>query len=104
MNPTERPGRIDSPSQAYPSGQLDPLRRTRLRWRARRGLLENDIVLTRFLDKNLDAMSESEVQGFDELLELTDNDLLDLILARKELQPDQGSDHAKRVLELVRAA
>ena len=83
---------------------IDPLRRTRLRWRARRGLLENDIVLTRFLDKNLDAMSEPEVQGFDELLELTDNDLLDLILARKELQPDQGSDYAKRVLDLVRAA
>ena len=85
-------------------GAIDPLRRTRLRWRSRRGLLENDIVLTRFLDKNLDVMSEPDVQGFDELLELTDNDLLDLILARKQLQPEQGSLNAQRVLELLRVA
>ena len=31
---------------------LDALQRRRLRWRARRGLLENDIVLTRFLDRH----------------------------------------------------
>ena len=86
------------------SDAIDPLRRTRLRWRSRRGLLENDIVLTRFLDKNLDVMSEPDVQGFDELLELTDNDLLDLILARKQLQPEQGSPNAQRVLELLRLA
>ena len=94
----------DNPTFIQGAATIDPLRRTRLRWRSRRGLLENDIVLTRFLDKNLDVMSEPDVQGFDELLELTDNDLLDLILARKQLQPEQGSQNAKRVLELLRTA
>ena len=97
---------LSSNNSSFPQGAatIDPLRRTRLRWRSRRGLLENDIVLTRFLDKNLDVMSEPDVQGFDELLELTDNDLLDLILARTQLQPEQGSTNALRVLELLRAA
>ena len=98
---------LDTPDDStftQAAATIDPLRRTRLRWRSRRGLLENDIVLTRFLDKNLDVMSEPDVQGFDELLELTDNDLLDLILARKQLQPEQGGQNAKRVLELLRTA
>ena len=32
------------------SHQADPAKRARLRWRARRGLLENDLIVTRFLD------------------------------------------------------
>ena len=38
------------------STALDVLQRRRLRWRARRGLLENDIVLTRFLDRHEAAL------------------------------------------------
>ena len=30
-----------------PGHQSDPLRRARLRWRARRGLLENDLIVSR---------------------------------------------------------
>jgi antitoxin CptB len=82
---------------------IDPLRRTRLRWRSRRGLLENDLVLTRFLDAQLDSMTDDDVQGFDELLEVTDNELLDLILARTELDA-AATAHAVRVLQWLRAA
>jgi antitoxin CptB len=82
---------------------IDPLRRTRLRWRARRGLLENDLILSRFLDRQLELMTDDDVQGFDELLEVTDNELLDLILARTQLAP-QASAHAQRVLTWLRCA
>ena len=64
--------------------QQDPARRRRLRWRARRGLLENDLVLTRFLDRHEAALTDAEVHGLDRLLDLSDNELLDLILARTE--------------------
>ncbi len=90
-------------TNATGSASIDPLRRTRLRWRSRRGLLENDIVLTRFLDKELDRMTEDDVDGFDQLLEQTDNELLDLILARTELAPG-SSVHAARVLQWLRTA
>ena len=73
-------------------------RRRRLRWRARRGLLENDILLTRFLDAHEDFLTEGDVQGLDELLELTDNDLMDLLLERKEPDLATMSDDAQRVL------
>jgi antitoxin CptB len=62
----------------------DPRRADRLRWHARRGLLENDILLTRFLDRELAAMQDDEMQLLDELLRLDDNDLLDLLMGRTE--------------------
>jgi antitoxin CptB len=64
---------------------IDQARLNRIRWRARRGLLENDIVLEKFFERHADTMSEEDVVGLDALLELSDNDLLDLIMARKEL-------------------
>ncbi len=89
-------------SSAAESHQSDPLRRARLRWRARRGLLENDLVLTRFLDRHEATLSDEDVGALTQLLELPDNDLMDLILARREL--DVALDHpaAQRVVELLR--
>jgi antitoxin CptB len=70
--------------------QADPAKRARLRWRARRGLLENDLIVSRFLDKHETGLTDEEVDAFSRLLELSDNDLLDLLLARKE--PDGEVD------------
>ncbi len=86
------------------TGPIDPLRKTRLRWRSRRGLLENDLVLTRFLDAQLDSMSDADVSGYDQLLELTDNELLDLILSRTELGQEEYDVDVHRVLGWLRAA
>ena len=82
--------------------QDDPARRRRLRWRSRRGLLENDLVLTRFLDRYEQSLSDDDVDGLDQLLEAPDNDLLDLILARTELQGEAATPAAARVLSLLR--
>jgi antitoxin CptB len=56
--------------------QADAARRARLRWRSRRGLLENDIILTRFLDAHEMTLSDAEVAALTLLLDQTDNDLL----------------------------
>ena len=61
----------------------DDRRFDRLRWKARRGLLENDLLLTRFLDKHLSSLDEAELNVLDQLLQLGDNDLLDLLMGRK---------------------
>ena len=73
---------IEEPMSA--NHQSDPHNRARLRWRSRRGLLENDIMLTRFLDANEETMTDDEVDAYTRLMDLTDNDLMDLLLARKE--------------------
>ncbi|MCO5101587.1 MAG: succinate dehydrogenase assembly factor 2 [Burkholderiaceae bacterium] len=74
----------------------------RLRWRARRGLLENDIVLERFFARHGDAIDETLEQGLDALLALPDGELLDLILRRCEPNGEAGAPPARRVLEMLR--
>ncbi|MEN9314106.1 MAG: hypothetical protein RIS35_499 [Pseudomonadota bacterium] len=83
--------------------QDDPARRRRLRWRARRGLLENDLVLERFFDRHESTLDDAGVSGLDELLALGDNELMDLILARKEPDPSSTSSEAVRVLQMLRS-
>lgn len=40
---------------------LTELERARLRWRARRGLLENDLMITRFLDQYENELTDQDV-------------------------------------------
>jgi len=54
----------------------------RLSWRCRRGLLELDIVLQRFLEMHLNGLSKQELVAFDALLNLPDNEFLDLVTSR----------------------
>jgi antitoxin CptB len=63
---------------------LAPDRLNRIRWRSRRGMLENDLVLTRFLDLRGPSLTEEEVAMLDQLLDLSDNELWDLITGRQE--------------------
>jgi antitoxin CptB len=65
---------------------LDQARLNRIRWRSRRGMLENDLVLTRFLDSRGAALGEDDVAMLDRLLDLSDNELWDLIAGRQEPQ------------------
>jgi antitoxin CptB len=60
--------------------QDDPARRSRLRWRSRRGLLENDLILSRFLDAHELSLTDDDVDAFTRLMELPDNDLMGLLL------------------------
>ncbi len=63
---------------------VDARRLARIRWRCRRGLLENDLILTRFLDAKGATLTEERIEMLDKLLALTDNELWDLIVGRAE--------------------
>ena len=41
--------------------RLTELERARLRWRARRGLLENDLIITRYLDAYEAELTDDDV-------------------------------------------
>lgn len=56
----------------------------RIRWTCRRGMLEVDIVLQRFLAIHAGRLEGVELRNFKELLDLPDNDLWDLIVGRVE--------------------
>jgi antitoxin CptB len=56
----------------------------RIRWRSRRGLLELDIVLGRFIDQHYAQLDETGKQAFEALLDMPDNPLWDMIAGRQE--------------------
>ncbi len=60
-------------------GEADARWLARLRWRCRRGLLENDLILERFLDVRGASLTAAEVAALDLLLDLSDNDLWDVL-------------------------
>ena len=62
--------------------QGDPIKRARLRWRARRGLLENDLILTHFLDQYEMTLTDEEVEALTQLMTLSDNDLMALFFGK----------------------
>ena len=55
-----------------------------LYWRARRGMLELDLMLQVFLDHAYEQAEESTQQAFVELLNFADQDLLELLMAREQ--------------------
>jgi antitoxin CptB len=56
----------------------------RVRWRSRRGLLELDIVLGRFVEEHYSQLDEKEKMVFEALLDMPDNALWDMIAGRQE--------------------
>ena len=84
--------------------QADPANRARLRWRARRGLLENDLILTRFLDAHEEELTDDEVDALTRLLDLADNPLMDLLLGRVEPEGDIDLPHVRALLAKLRQA
>ncbi|SFW24638.1 succinate dehydrogenase assembly factor 2 [Nitrosovibrio sp. Nv17] len=72
----------------------------RARWRCRRGLLELDIVLQRFMERHYPRLDATSLQRFETLLDLPDHDLWETIIrADMATDPELGP-----VLTLLRAA
>ena len=67
----------------------------RLAWRCRRGLLELDIVLQRFIATHFDDLSQLELVAFDALLSLPDNDFWNLI-SNNSLQQNIDADAVQK--------
>ena len=83
---------------------LDPETLSRLRWGARRGLLENDLIIERFFERHAQVLGMDDVEGLKQLFDLSDNDLLDLFLGRKEPEGDLNNPKVLQVLQMLRRA
>jgi antitoxin CptB len=81
---------------------IDARALSKLRWRCRRGLLENDLLLKRFFTNHAETITESQAAGLRSLMELADNDLLDLLLSRTEPDGDLDRADVREVLRLLR--
>jgi antitoxin CptB len=56
----------------------------RIRWQCRRGLLEMDLILQRFLAEDFDSLTPDEVALFKELLGEVDTVLLAWVMGQEE--------------------
>ena len=89
---------------------LDERALSKLKWRCRRGLLENDLLIEKFFARHEATLTVSQAKGLSDLMDLSDNDLLDLLLQRKEpgqlleaeSQASASSQEALVVLNLLR--
>ena len=81
---------------------IDERALSKLRWRCRRGLLENDLFIERFFDRYADSLTETQAEGLRVLMDEADNDLLDLFLCRKEPQDALDRPDVREVLGLLR--
>jgi len=73
-----------------------------LRWRSRRGLLENDLFIQKFFERHESRLTVGHARGLYALMDLSDNDLLDLLLRRKELPEAPLQEEAREVLNMLR--
>ena len=75
---------------------------SKLHWRSRRGLLENDLFIKKFFERHESRLTVGHARGMYELMDLSDNDLLDLFLQRKELPVKPLTEEALEVLSMLR--
>ena len=72
----------------------------RLRWRCRRGLLELDLALQRFVEAELDALSAPERLALAELLDYPDNELWDVLSGRRMCEDSRLAPLVMRIRAL----
>ena len=75
---------------------------SKLHWRSRRGLLENDLFIQTFFERHESRLTVGHARGMYELMDLSDNDLLDILLQRKELPEKPLTEEALEVLRMLR--
>ena len=81
---------------------LDERSLSKLRWRCRRGLLENDLLIERFFKRHESSLTVRQADALAQLMDLADNDLLDLLLRRKDPEGALDAPAVREVLEMIR--
>ncbi|MEY3502322.1 MAG: hypothetical protein RL763_390 [Pseudomonadota bacterium] len=95
---------IDESFDALPNeASLPSSALSKLRWRSRRGLLENDLFIERFFNRYASSLTVGHARSMYALMELADNDLLDVFLGRPHSQAIAQQEDVKELLSLIKA-
>jgi antitoxin CptB len=100
---TELVATIDAPDGL--DAKLGQRELSKLRWRTRRGLLENDLFIERFFSKYEQELTVRHANSLNALMDLSDNDLLDLHLSRKSLtqiRPEFDTADIQNILRMLK--
>jgi antitoxin CptB len=75
---------------------------SQLRWRCRRGMLELDLLLNTFLDKEYESLTIQQSELFETLLDYPDQVLFDLLMDKMQASDDGIAKLIKRIRKAVR--
>ena len=81
---------------------LEEKERDLLRWRSRRGLVENDLYIENFFASYGSQLTRRHAIGLSALMDFAHNDLMDLFLRRKEPEGALDTPEVREVLQMVR--
>ena len=87
---------------AAASPLLDERALSKLHWRCRRGLLEDDLFIEQFSTRFEPQLTQRHASGLLALMDLADNDLLDLLLRRREPEAPLDTEEVREVLGMLR--
>ncbi len=77
---------------------LDTKEKARLAWHCRRGMLELDLILQRFLEHQVEHLSPQELEAFNSLLSCTDPELFAWLMGHEEPQEKE----LKEIVTIIR--
>jgi antitoxin CptB len=84
------------------SDRIDQRSLSKLHWRCRRGLLENDLLIERFFQRHQDTMTQRDGIALASLMDLSDNELLDIFMGRTGLPDHLADAHVQTIVEQIR--
>ena len=94
---------MGNPQQAAGSASaLDASALGKLKWRCRRGLLENDLLIEKFFTRHESGLTLEQVRGLTVLMDLSDHDLLNMLLRRQEPEAAIDTQEVREVLNMLR--
>lgn len=76
---------------------LDPRRRKILFRAWHRGMREMDLIMGRFADAQIGALTEAELDEFERLIEVLDRDLLSWVTGEAQVPENYDSDVFRRL-------
>lgn len=70
---------------------------SQLRWRCRRGMLELDLLLQGFLENGYAALDEEGRQAFQQLLNMTDQELFECLMGLEAVEKKEFSHVIRKI-------
>ena len=71
---------------------ISPQRKAKINWNCRRGMLELDLILERFSKRHLDALTDEQLNAFENLLSSQDPDLYTWLMGYGEPEQKELAD------------
>ena len=91
---------MPAPTASHPSPALDARALSKLHWRCRRGLLENDLFIEQFFLRHEGELTTFHAEGMGALMDLADNDLV----AEYADHYDRQAESMRKLLRMKAAA